>query len=132
MDIEHIAIKEDYEIMDLMTPQILAKIIEWSKQGRDELRRLYWTKVWKRLRKQILAYDHNECQICKTRGEHQRATMVHHIKHLERYHSLGLSTTYEAEDGRVYRQLISLCDDCHEQQHKREQRELQLITEERW
>jgi hypothetical protein len=36
MDIEHIAIKEDYEIMDLMTPQILAKIIEWSKQGRDE------------------------------------------------------------------------------------------------
>lgn len=132
MDIEHIKVKEDYAVVDLMTPAILGKLREWSKIGRDAIKKLYWTKAWKRLRKEIIKYDHNECQLCKANGTHRTATMVHHVKHLENNLSLGLSTTYEDEDGKTYRQLISLCDDCHDCQHPKDQDPREILTEERW
>lgn len=132
MDIERIAVSENYEIIDAMTPKILAKLRDWSKEGRDGIKKLYWTKAWKKLRKIVLDYDHHECQSCKDNGRHRRATMVHHIKHLEQNHSLGLSTTYVGDDGGIYRQLISLCDECHEIQHPKEQDQTKIITEERW
>ena len=131
MNIEQIKITDNYAVINWMTPVILKKLKILAEEG--NIKQLYWTKIWKRLRKVILAYDHNECQVCKSRGKHTTATMIHHIKHLEYYLELGLSSTYIDGQGNEYRQLISLCDNCHTEIHLKPVAESKLfISEERW
>lgn len=94
----------------------------------------YTSQDWRCLREQVLHMDNYECQLCKARGRYSRGVLVHHIKHLRDRPDLALSI-YDPETGE--RQLITVCKQCHEEQHpealqpkilkKREQ-----ITPERW
>ena len=76
--------------------------------------------------------DHNECQLCKAKGKYKKATIVHHIKHFEDRPDLGLSIYDKNGD----RQLISVCDECHEQEHVGERQQYKkkgkVLTEEKW
>ena len=90
-----------------------------------------WSK-WKKVRQEVLEQDRFECQDCKAKGIYTRATTVHHNQFLLKHPQLALEKTYTFK-GKEYRNLVSLCHDCHEKRHgyrKKEQK--QPLTEERW
>lgn len=95
----------------------------------------YNSSLWRHKREEVLHLDHNECQLCKQRGIITKAQTVHHIIHLRDNPSLALSI-YNNNN----RQLISLCNDCHNKVHPeknikfklKSEKEKDLITEERW
>lgn len=90
-----------------------------------------WGK-WKQIRKEVLKMDHGECQRCKERGRYNKATTVHHINYVRRHPELALEIWYEW-NGRIRRNLVSLCRECHEEVHGyRKQEKKEEITEERW
>lgn len=90
---------------------------------------------WLRVRAEVLLADKYECQKCKARGKYKRATMVHHVKHLRDFPELALSKSYIDENGVEQRQLISLCNQCHEEEHperKHSAEKIEPLTPERW
>jgi 5-methylcytosine-specific restriction endonuclease McrA len=93
----------------------------------------YLSKEWRRVRRKTLAGDRGECQDCKARGKYTRANTVHHVNYLEARPDLGLCAEYEDGDGRVKRNLVSLCHDCHERRHGYRARvRAEPLTAERW
>lgn len=94
----------------------------------------YMSSSWQDLAAKVRQMDNCECQLCKQHGRYSRGVIVHHVKHLRDRPDLALSI-YDPETGE--RQLITVCKQCHEEQHpealrpnilkKREQ-----ITSERW
>ena len=95
----------------------------------------YLSSAWQHKRKQILRRDHNECVICKSKGQHSRAVIVHHVKHLDEHPELALSDYYQDPDGTRHRQLISVCRFCHETVCHPERmpvRKSKPLTKERW
>lgn len=100
---------------------------------RQETNPFYLSPAWRRLRRRVLAADKYECQDCKARGRYTRANTVHHVMHLDEHPELALSETYQDETGAEHRQLVSLCHDCHEQQHEyRAEPKPPPLTPERW
>ena len=91
----------------------------------------YISRAWRKVRAEVLKEDKYECQICKSRGVYSLATHVHHINHLDDRPDLALVKTMP--DGS--RNLISLCWDCHEEQHPermRQNRKNNPVTVEKW
>lgn len=82
----------------------------------DNVHRFYCRKEWKKIKADVLKLDKYECQKCKAKGKYTRAILVHHVNHLRDYPSLAL----EIYDPNGKRNLISLCQDCHEQEHLNE------------
>ena len=74
----------------------------------------YWTGHWRRIRKKVLDEDRRECQECKKRGRYSTATIVHHVKHRKDFPELELEQYYIDENGERKRNLISVCQTCHE------------------
>lgn len=99
---------------------------------RDGIHRFYVWSKWLRVRQQVLEMDRYECQDCKTRGKYTRATTVHHNQFVKKHPELALEIWYTFRE-KKYRNLISLCHDCHEARHDYRQRERkEPLTEERW
>lgn len=93
----------------------------------------YLCRAWRRVRRETLASDKYECQRCKQRGIYTRATMVHHINPIKLRPDLALQRSYKDVEGRMKRNLISLCNDCHEMEHPERYRPKRgPLTEERW
>lgn len=114
----------------LMTPQMFEFIEECIANNREIM--FYKTTEWKRLRQTVLRMDKRECQMCKERGLHVRATHVHHVKPLKLFPELALSLVHQGEHGEE-RQLVSLCHACHEQVHgHRVKNRNAPLTRERW
>lgn len=87
---------------------------------------------WKKLRKQVLEMDHNECQLCKQRKRYTKANTVHHVNYVQKHPDMALDVWYEWH-GMRKRNLISLCHDCHEEVHGYRIKEVKIpLTEERW
>lgn len=113
----------------LTTDQIRA----WIAAGREQT--FYVSYNWKKKRREVLALDRHECQKCKARGKYSKATMVHHVKHLRDRPDLALSVWDMQPDGTKVRQLISLCGDCHAEEHPERMRQYkpsEPLTAERW
>lgn len=95
----------------------------------------YTSKEWRKLRNKVLIDDKWECQICKTKGVYTRANHVHHIFHREKYPEYALSKYVTMPDGKVVRNLISVCKNCHETvchpERLRHNKKIPL-NEERW
>ena len=87
-----------------------AHLLSLISQGRENI--WYNESAWQRMRAQVLKLDHYECQLCKAKGRHRRAVIVHHVKHLKDRPDLALSIW----DGKE-RQLVSVCRACHEELH---------------
>lgn len=114
------------------TPQELSQLLQWIRDG--QANKFYWTYKWKIERGFVLREDKNECQHCKEKGRYRRATMVHHVKRLTKYPHLALCMWVQ-ENGIWVRQLISLCDECHELEHPerlKQYRKKKHVTQERW
>jgi len=95
--------------------------------------KFYESKEWRRLRKAVLRDDKYECLHCKAKGYYTRANTCHHINYLKLHPELALEMYYKNDDGKVKRNLISLCHNCHERIHEWVQKEkLEPLTIERW
>ena len=73
---------------------------------------LYQTQEWKATRAVVLRRDRWLCQWCLVKKRLTSATLVHHIKELKHYRDLALDID----------NLISLCDHCHSQYHRRREK----------
>ena len=99
---------------------------------RTDVHRFYTWSKWLRVRKQVLEMDKHECQDCKKRGMYKKADTVHHNRFLKKYPDQALEIWYTFQ-GKRYRNLVSLCHDCHEARHGyRKKQEGKPLTEERW
>ena len=81
--------------------------------------------------------QHYECQRCIEHGTYTRAEMVHHVNEVRKVPRLALSRTYTDEKGNEQRNLIALCNNCHEIIHDRlkewqEEKFPKFKNEERW
>lgn len=109
--------------------ELLADGIEWK---------FYKTDEWLELRDDIMAEQHNECEMCRDRGEYARAETVHHVNEIRDRPDLALSRTYIDGKGRRQRNLMALCFTCHNKVHNRFQggwwrkKKEKPLTEERW
>mgnify|MGYP004456730559 FL=1 len=99
---------------------------------REDVHRFYIWRKWRRLRKDVLKMDKEECQLCKQRGTFARATTVHHVNSVRKHPDKALEIWYTFKEERK-RNLISLCRDCHEEVHGyRKKKRAEPLTEERW
>ncbi|HBI59897.1 MAG TPA: HNH endonuclease [Lachnospiraceae bacterium] len=103
---------------------------------KNDIHKFYASPKWRRLRQQVLAMDHYECQDCKKKGIYTKATTVHHNQFVQKHPENALDIFYTFK-GQTYRNLISLCHDCHEKRHGNRQgagkmKQKEYLTEERW
>lgn len=105
---------------------------------REQKRKFYDGKEWKKLREHVKKRDNYECQECKRQGivridaneysesakRKKIALVVHHKKELEHHPELALD-----EDN-----LETICVDCHNKEHGRlwERKENPWESDERW
>ena len=78
----------------------------------------YNTKRWEHVRNARLRKDEYICQECKRYGKTMEATTVHHIIPADKCIGEYRKLLYDS------RNLISLCNGCHERMHMRQNREL--------
>lgn len=102
----------------------------------DAGREVVWynSAAWRKMRDTVLRMDHHECQLCRRRGRHRRAVLVHHVKPVRDRPDLALCI-FDPESGD--RQLLSVCRRCHEELHPERQvmpskRRTPPVTPERW
>ena len=82
--------------------------------------KFYKCRAWLELRSRILEKFHYECQECLKRGKYTRAKFVHHINEVKHRPDLALSEYYtDSKTGEKKRNLIPLCQDCHDKAHAR-------------
>lgn len=75
----------------------------------------YDSRAWRRVRRQVLAMDHNECQLCRENHRHTPGVIVHHVCHLDEHPALGLSVWVDdPATGERKRNLLTVCRECHE------------------
>lgn len=98
---------------------------------RTDMHHFYTWSKWIHIRQQVLDLDKHECQDCKAKGRYSKATTVHHQQYVKTHPELALEIWYKFQ-GKQYRNLISLCHDCHEARHGYRQKKSELLTEERW
>ena len=95
-----------------------------------EAKKFYKSKRWQEVRKQVLKLDHNECQICKSKGKLTKAYLVHHIYELKDFPEYKDSIYVNGK-----RNLISVCFECHEKIHDRLKewhKKKEPLNKERW
>lgn len=80
----------------------------------------YLTKKWKMKRKAILKRDEYKCRECSRFGKVEEATTVHHV------HPLKIRPELKLDE----RNLISLCEGCHEKMHNKFNEELSKLGKE--
>jgi 5-methylcytosine-specific restriction protein A len=111
-----------------------AELVQWLNDliASNNLHEFYTSSVWLKLRAEVLEEFKHECQDCKARGYYKKADTVHHVQYVKKHPELALSKFYEFA-GKIYRNLIALCHECHERRHEYRQKEKKKpLTEERW
>lgn len=98
-------------------------LAQWIREleARGKLWEFYQTLEWRRLRAEVIAEFHNQCTDClaKSPAVLTRPTTVHHVREVKDRPDLALSKSYRDADGSMKRQLVPLCDECHNARHGR-------------
>ena len=101
----------------------------------DRIVEFYQSDDWKELRAEVLEDYHNECQECLKLGRYTQADCVHHVNEVRNRPDLALSKTYTDSEGQQHRQLVPLCNTCHNIVHDKLgnwQRKDKFTNEEKW
>lgn len=92
----------------------------------NRLDKFYHSKYFKKVKKEVLNEQHYECQRCKEKGKLtivkptlKRSGVVHHEQYVRSHPELALSKHYYDRFGNKKRNLIVLCNECHEIVHDR-------------
>lgn len=118
-----------------------AELATWIREliRTDQLYKFYKSKEWIELRTEVMRGDHYECQHCLQRGIYSRAEMVHHVNEVRKRPDMALTKEYvDAITNETKRNLVSLCNACHEMEHDRfeqyrtERGLFKFTNEERW
>ena len=109
----------------------------WIRQliRKGKLHLFYQTEEWKDLRAEVLEDLHHECQCCLVRGEYVRADCVHHVNEVRQRPDLALSAWYVDRYGNRKRNLLPLCNTCHNNVHEKLikwQQKNKFTNEEKW
>ena len=111
-----------------MKRRMTAEDIAYAREciEHNDAHRFYCSARWQRTRDWVLALDHNECVLCKTKYHRiRKASTVHHVHHLDEYPQMALEI-YD-DDGK--RNLISLCNSCHNEAHPEKQIKFKRILD---
>ena len=95
----------------------------------------YKTDEWKELRQEVLDDEHNECSECLKQGKYTRADCVHHINEVKKRPELALSKYYIDKEGNKQKNLVPLCNECHNIIHDKLgewQKQNKFSNKERW
>lgn len=84
---------------------------------RNEIYKFYKTEDWLELKEEVLEELHGECQGCLIKGRYTMAECVHHVNHVKKRPDLALSKYYIDKEGKKQRNLLPLCNICHNQEH---------------
>ena len=120
--------------MRIPTDISLERYIRELIQTGDEWK-FYKTKEWIELRQEVLYEHHYECQECLKRGRYTRADCVHHINEVKNRPDLALSKFYTDTEGNKKKNLMPLCNRCHNDIHDKLgnwQRKDKFQNVERW
>lgn len=101
----------------------------------DKVEQFYQTNEWKELRQEVLEDNHFECAECIKKGRYTRADCVHHVNEVRHRPDLALSKYYTDAEGKQQKQLVPLCNECHNIIHDKLgnwQRQDKFTNEERW
>lgn len=91
----------------------------------------YLSGRWRRLRKAVLEKHRGECQYCKAKGRYTKATHVHHEFHRDKFPQYELDEYVEV-DGRLIKNLVPVCFECHAKIHEYGYSKAQPLTPELW
>lgn len=109
---------------------------QWIREqiSKGEEWRFYKTKQWLELKSNVMEKHHYECQECLKKGRYTRAKVVHHINELKQRPDLALNEYYIDGKGNKKRNLIPLCQECHNIAHNRicSNEYKKQLNEERW
>ena len=91
------------------------QIAKWVRQliREGKVEKFYQSKDWKEMRTEVLEEHFHECQECIKHGRYTRATCVHHVNELKDRPDLALSKYYLDHKGVKHKQLLPLCNKCH-------------------
>lgn len=120
--------------MNIPSDKTLASYIR-QLIAEDSIEKFYQTKEWTELRQEVLEECFYECQECLPRGRYTRADCVHHVNEVRVRPDLALSKFYIDKEGNRHRQLVPLCNACHNKVHDKLgnwQRKDKFTNEERW
>lgn len=99
----------------------------------NKLYRFYKNKAWEELKRKIMMDFHNECVMCKRKAKITQSQTVHHVNHVKTHPELAYEEYYVDSRGIRRRNLIPLCNKCHNEVHERFGHvEKKPITEEKW
>ena len=115
---------------DIMLAKWIRQLIRDGKEGL-----FYLTDDWKELRLEVLSEHHYECQECVKRGRYSRADCVHHVNEVKKQPDLAMSKFYIDKKGNKQKQLVPLCNSCHNKVHDKLgewQRKDKFFVDERW
>ncbi len=127
LDVEYIEIKTDvhtakrrlYSNPGGRDIEIWGRIIEQYFTAEEDYSYFYKTKEWERKREVILRRDNYQCKQCSRYGKVAGANTVHHIITLQVRPDLKLNN----------KNLVSLCESCHEKMHNKFNFELSKLGE---
>lgn len=101
----------------------------------NKIEQFYSSDDWRELRKHVLEQNYYECQECLKKGNYTRADCVHHVNEVRHKPELALSMYYTDKEGKQQKQLVPLCNTCHNIVHDKLgewQKRGSFINEERW
>lgn len=112
-------------------------LAKWIRQliREGKIEQFYYTKEWKELRQEVLEEHHYECQECLKQGRYTRAVCVHHINEVKDRPDLALSKYYTDHKGMEHKQLVPLCNKCHNIVHDKLKQFIEgksFSNQERW
>jgi 5-methylcytosine-specific restriction enzyme A len=99
------------------------ELVHWITKliQHNNVKAFYNSAVWLQTRQEVLDEQHHECQRCKAKGLYTEAVTVHHRKYLRRHPELAITKS----------NLEAICDECHFDEHHRQEPKPQLNVE-RW
>lgn len=77
-----------------------------------EVERFYTTRAWRRCRDTFLASRGGLCEVCLKKGLIEPATDVHHKIHLTADNVGNPEISLNPDN------LMALCEECHQEQHR--------------
>lgn len=109
----------------------------WIRQliADEKIILFYKSNDWIELKDEVMEENHYECQECLKRGRYTRADCVHHVNEVRVRPDLALSKYYTDAEGNTHKQLVPLCNTCHNIVHDKLgnwQRKDKFTNEERW
>lgn len=116
------------------------KLVKWINHliSIDKMERFYKSKYFRDIKNEVMKEQHYECQRCKEHGrltivrpDKKRSGVVHHVNYVRTHPELALSKYYIDRFGNKQRNLVVLCNECHEIEHDRFAKTVPL-NEERW